>query len=137
MNRLLAQGDGVRVQVLAPVVRNLKGEHADVFQQLRADEFSRVRVDAEVHPLTGPPPLDRRRKHSIDVVVDRVAVKASARQRLTESVETALGLAGGVVCVCTGLGSRMEVDPELVVPDEEKSLSEGAVAPWTKTSGAT
>ncbi|MFF2511107.1 excinuclease ABC subunit UvrA [Streptomyces sp. NPDC058086] len=185
VDRLLAKGDGVRVQVLAPVVRNRKGEHADVFGQLRADGFSRVRVDGEVHPLTGPPPLDRRRKHSIDVVVDRLAVKASARQRLTESVETALGLAGGVVRVdfvdldasdperevrfsermacsrahdiglealeprlfsfnapwgacpeCTGLGSRMEADPGLVVPDEEKSLSEGAVAPWTNTSGA-
>lgn len=185
VDRLLAQGDGVRVQVLAPVVRDREGEHADVFGQLRADGFSRVRVDGEVHPLTGPPPLDRRRKHSIDVVVDRLAVKASARQRLTESVETALGLAGGVVCVdfvdldasdperevrfsermacprahdiglealeprlfsfnapwgacpeCTGLGSRTEVGPELVVPDEEKSLSEGAVAPWTNTSGA-
>ncbi len=138
-----------------------------------------------VHALTKPPVLDKRTKHSVDVVVDRLAVKDGVRQRLTESVETALGLTGGVVCVdfvdldaadperelrfsekmacprahdlgpvdleprlfsfntpwgacteCTGLGSRTEVDPELVVPDGEKSLAQGAIAPWTSTSGA-
>lgn len=122
VDRLLAQGDGVRVQVPAPVVRDRTGEHADVFKQLRADGFSRARVDGEVHPPAGPPQLDRRRKHSIDVVVDRLAVKASARQRLTESVETALGLAGGVVCVDL-------VDLDACDPEREVRFSERMACP--------
>ncbi|AXG82746.1 excinuclease ABC subunit UvrA [Streptomyces paludis] len=181
-----AAGEGAaRVHVLAPVVRDRKGEHTDVFRQLMADGFSRVRVDGTVLPLTSPPALDKRAKHSIEVVVDRLALRPAARQRLTESVETALGLAGGVVVVdfvdldaddarrelrfseemacprahdldldvleprlfsfnapwgacpeCQGLGTRREVDAALVVPDGEKSLAEGAIAPWTNTSGA-
>ncbi|MGY3205151.1 excinuclease ABC subunit A [Streptomyces sp. TE5632] len=182
---LLDEDEGTRFQVLAPVVRDRKGEHVEVFRRLSADGFSRVRVDGTVLALATPPTLDKRRKHSIDVVVDRLAVKRAARQRLTESVETALGLGGGVLRVefvdrepgtagrelvfseamacprshdiglesleprlfsfnapwgacptCTGLGSRMEVDPALVVPDDSKSLAEGAIAPWTNTSGA-
>ncbi|ADI12891.1 excinuclease ABC subunit A [Streptomyces bingchenggensis BCW-1] len=183
VDRLLEQEDGTRFLVLAPVVRERKGEHAEVFRQLSADGFSRVRVDGQVLALAAPPALDPRKKHSIDVVVDRVAVRPGIRQRLTESVETALGLAGGVLRVefvdrdggdretvfsekmacprshdiglesleprlfsfnapwgacpsCTGLGSRTEVDPDLVVPDDTKSLAEGAIAPWTNTSGA-
>ncbi|MFE2039232.1 excinuclease ABC subunit UvrA [Streptomyces scopuliridis] len=182
---LLDEVEGTRFQVLAPIVRDRKGEHAEVFRQLSADGFSRVRVDGTVFSLTTPPALDKRKKHSIDAVVDRLAVKAGVRQRLTESVETALGLAGGVLRIefvdrepdvagrelafseamacprshdiglesleprlfsfnapwgacptCTGLGSRMEIDPALVVPDDTKSLAEGAIAPWTNTSGA-
>jgi excinuclease ABC subunit A len=182
---LLDEDEGTRFQVLAPVVRNRKGEHAEVFRQLSADGFSRVRVNGTVLALATPPALDKRRKHSVDVVVDRLAVKPGVRQRLTESVETALGLGGGVLRVefvdrelgstarelafseamacsrshdiglesleprlfsfnapwgacpaCTGLGSRMEVDPALVVPDDTKSLAAGAIAPWTNTSGA-
>ncbi|MFD5749102.1 excinuclease ABC subunit UvrA [Streptomyces sp. NPDC127033] len=185
VDRLLAYDEGVRLQVLAPVVRDRKGEHADVFRQLTADGFSRVRVDGTVLPLTRPPALDPRKRHSVEVVVDRLAVKPAVRQRLTESVETALGLAGGAIAVefvdlaatdpgreltfsermacprahdidlpeleprqfsfnapwgacpdCGGLGSRAEVDPGLVVPDPGKSLAEGAIAPWTSTSGA-
>ncbi|MGW9120655.1 excinuclease ABC subunit UvrA [Streptomyces sp. NPDC055663] len=183
---LLLDGDeGTRFQVLAPVVRDRKGDHAEVFRQLSADGFSRVRVDGTVLALATPPALDKRKKHSIDVIVDRLAVKQDIRQRLTESVETALGVGGGVLRVefidrepgragrelvfseamacprshdiglesleprlfsfnapwgacpaCTGIGSSMEVDPDLVVPDETKSLAEGAIAPWTNTSGA-
>ncbi|MGW0945425.1 excinuclease ABC subunit UvrA [Streptomyces sp. NPDC002623] len=182
---LLAEEEGTRFQVLAPVVRDRKGEHTEIFQQLNADGFSRVRVDGTVLSPATPPALDKRKKHFIDVVVDRLAVKPGVRQRLTESVETALGLAGGVLRVefvdqepgsdgrelvfseamacprahdiglesleprlfsfnapwgacpaCTGLGSRMEVDPALIVPDDTKSLAEGAIAPWTNTSGA-
>ncbi|GAB2905245.1 excinuclease ABC subunit UvrA [Streptomyces mayteni] len=193
VDRLLAEaagpdtvgGTGARFLLLAPVVRDRKGEHAEVFRQLSADGFSRVRVDGRILPLATPPALDRRRAHTIEVVVDRVTVRTGIRQRLTESVETALALAGGMLRVafpdraenspdrelvfaerlacprshelglesleprlfsfnapwgacptCTGLGSRLEVDPELVVPDEEKSLAGGAVAPWTNTSGA-
>ena len=179
VDRLLALPEGTRFQVLAPVVRGRKGEYVEVFRQLATAGYSRARVDGEVIQLVDPPTLDKKYKHSIDVIVDRLAVKPSSKQRLTDSVETALGLAQGVVSIdfvdldpkdqlrerrysermacpndhdiaieeleprqfsfngpwgacpeCSGLGTRMEVDPELVVPDDEKSLSEGAIAPW-------
>jgi excinuclease ABC subunit A len=179
VDRLMALEEGTRFQVLAPVVRGRKGEYVEVFRQLASDGFSRVRVDGEVVQLTEPPTLDKQKKHSIDVIVDRLVVKPSSKQRLTDSVETALGLAQGVVSIdfvdldagdplrerrysekmacpndhdiaieeleprqfsfngpwgacpeCSGIGTRMEVDPELVVPDDEKTLAEGAIAPW-------
>ena len=179
VDRLLALPEGTRFQVLAPVVRGRKGEYAEVFRELASEGFSRARVDGEVVQLTDPPILDKKYKHSIDVIVDRLAAKASVKQRLTDSVETALGLAQGVVAIdfvdldakdadrersysekmacpnghdvaideleprqfsfngpwgacpeCHGLGTRMEVDPELVVPDDELSLAQGAIAPW-------
>jgi len=179
VDRLMALEEGTRFQVLAPVVRGRKGEYVEVFRQLASDGFSRVRVDGEVVQLVEPPVLDKQKKHNIDVIVDRLAVKPSSKQRLTDSVETALGLAQGVVAVdfvdldaadplrerrysekmacpndhdiaieeleprqfsfngpwgacpeCSGMGTRMEVDPELVVPDDEKTLAEGAIAPW-------
>ena len=180
VDRLLGLEDGTRFQVLAPVVRGRKGEYVDLFRQLATGGFSRVRVDGELHQLTDPPTLDKQKKHNIDVIVDRLAVKASSKQRLTDSVETALALANGVVAVdfvdldpkdpdrerrysekmacpndhdisveeleprqfsfnapwgacpeCSGIGTKMEVDPELVVPDPDKSLDDGAIAPWT------
>jgi excinuclease ABC subunit A len=179
VDRLLALQEGTRFQVLAPVVRGRKGEYVDVFRQLAGAGFSRARVDGEVIALTEPPTLDKKYKHSIDVIVDRLAVKPTVKQRLTDSVETALALAQGVVSIdfvdldphdplrerryserlacpndhdiaieeleprqfsfngpwgacpqCSGLGTRMEVDPELVVPDDEKTLAQGAIAPW-------
>ena len=180
VDRLLALPEGTRFQVLAPVVRGRKGEYVDLFRQLATQGLSRVRVDGETHQLTDPPTLDKQKKHNIDVVVDRLAVKPSTKQRLTDSVETALGLAGGVLAVdfvdlpaddpgrerryseklacpnehdisieeleprqfsfngpwgacpaCSGLGTTSEVDVELIVPDEGKSLAEGAVSCWT------
>ena len=180
VDRLLSLDEGTRFQVLAPVVRGRKGEYVDLFRQLAGQGFARARIDGEVHTLTSPPTLDKKRKHDIDVVVDRIAVKASAKQRLTDSVETALGLAQGVVGVefvdldpadpgrerrfseklacpnehdlamdeleprqfsfngpwgacpeCSGIGTRMEVDEQLVVPDDSLSLDEGAIAPWS------
>jgi len=179
VDRLLALEEGTRFQVLAPVVRGRKGEYVEVFRQLAGAGFSRARVDGDIVQLTDPPTLDKKYKHSIDVIVDRLTVKPSVKQRLTDSVETALVLAQGVVSIdfvdldptdpqrerrysermacpndhdiaieeleprqfsfngpwgacpeCSGLGTRMEVDPELVVPDDEKSLAEGAIAPW-------
>ncbi|SNS85053.1 Excinuclease ABC subunit A [Geodermatophilus saharensis] len=178
VDQVLAMEEGTRFQVLAPVVRARKGEYVDLFSSLQTQGFSRVRVDGTVHPLTEPPKLKKQEKHTIEVIVDRLTVKESAKRRLTDSVETALGLAGGLVvldfvdlpegdperertfsehlaCVddglsfealeprsfsfnspfgacpeCTGIGTRKEVDPDLVVPDPEKSLAEGAVAPW-------
>ncbi len=179
VDRLMDLPEGTRFQILAPVVRGRKGEYAEVFRELAAGGFSRARVDGEVIQLTDPPTLDKKYKHNIDVIVDRLAVKPTVKQRLTDSVETALGLAQGIVAVdfvdldpkdrgrernysekmacpnnhdiaideleprqfsfngpwgacpeCHGLGTRMEVDPDLVVPDDEKSLSQGAIAPW-------
>ncbi|MGN6611025.1 MAG: excinuclease ABC subunit UvrA [Angustibacter sp.] len=183
VDRLLELPEGTRFQVLAPVVRARKGEYADLFRELQAKGFSRARVDGEVVGLAEPPTLEKKLKHSIDVVVDRLVAKASAKRRLTDSVETALGLAGGILVVelvdadpkdparerrfsekmacpndhplamdeieprsfsfnspfgacpeCTGLGTRLEVDPELLVPDDELTLAEGAIAPWTQGS---
>ena len=177
VDQLLDMPERTRFQVLAPIIRDRKGEYVELFGQLQGQGYSRVRVDGEVYPLTEPPKLKKQEKHRIDVVVDRLTVKASARQRLTDSVETALKLADGLVTIefvdaeggerersfsehlacpnghplgvteleprsfsfnspygacpeCTGIGVRKEVDPELVVPDPELSLAEGAIAPW-------
>jgi excinuclease ABC subunit A len=179
VDRVLEMEDGTRFQVLAPVIRGRKGEYVDLFADLQTKGYSRVRVDGVVHSLTEPPKLKKQEKHTIEVVVDRLTAKASSKRRLTDSVETALGLAGGLVVLdlvdlpeddahrertfsehlaclyddlsfeameprsfsfnspygacteCTGLGTRKEVDPELVVPDPERSLQEGAIAPWS------
>ncbi|GIH05061.1 UvrABC system protein A [Rhizocola hellebori] len=179
VDRVLAMEEGTRFQVLAPVIRGRKGEYLDLFSELQSKGFARARVDGVVHPLTEVPKLNKQQKHTIEVVVDRLAVKKSAKQRLTDSVETALGLAGGIVLLdfvdlpeddehrerkfsenlacpndhplgiedleprvfsfnspygacpeCTGLGTKKEVDPELLIPDSEKTLAEGAIAPW-------
>ncbi len=179
VDRLLDLPEGTRFAVLSPVVRERKGEYVDLFRQLQAQGYARVRVDGEIHSLDNPPKLKKSEKHSIDVVVDRVVVKDGTRRRLTDSVETALRLSGGLITVdlvdlpesdpgreqmfsehlacltdglsfeeleprsfsfnspfgacpaCSGLGTRMEVDPELIVPDDRLTLSEGAVAPWS------
>ncbi len=179
VDRVLELEEGARFQVLAPMIRGRKGEYVDLFRQLQTQGFSRARVDGETYPLTEPPKLDKQKKHTIEVVVDRLAVKASAKRRLTDSVETALGLSAGLVTLdfvdlpeddphrervfsehlaclyddlsfeeleprsfsfnspygacteCHGLGTRMIVDPELVVPDGQKSLDDGAISPWS------
>ncbi|MPY83339.1 MAG: excinuclease ABC subunit UvrA [Actinophytocola sp.] len=179
VDQVLDMEERTRFQVIAPVVRGRKGEYVDLFANLQQQGYSRVRVDGTVHSLTDPPKLKKQEKHDIGVVVDRLTVKASAKQRLTDSVETALRLADGLVELdfvdlpehdphrvrgfsenlacpnghalavedleprsfsfnspygacpeCTGIGVRKEVDPELVVPDDEVSLAEGAIAPW-------
>jgi excinuclease ABC subunit A len=183
VDRLLELPEGTRFQVLAPVVRARKGEYADLFQELQSKGFARARVDGEVISLTEPPQLEKKLKHSIDVVIDRLVVKSTAKRRLTDSVETALQLAGGLLTAdlvdepadsparerrfsekmacpndhqlnsfeveprsfsfnnpfgacpeCTGIGTRLEVDPELLVPDEDLTLAEGAIAPWAQGS---
>ncbi|MFT3871728.1 MAG: excinuclease ABC subunit UvrA [Nocardioides sp.] len=180
VDRILALDEGRRFQVLAPIIRGRKGEYLELFKQLQTQGFSRVRVDGDTHPLDSPPKLNKQQKHTIEVVVDRLAVKPSAKRRLTDSVETALGLAGGLVLFdfvdvdlddphremrfsermacpnehdldtdeleprsfsfnspfgacpeCHGLGTRMEVDPELVVPNPSATLGEGAIQPWS------
>ena len=88
VDQVLVMPEGTRFQVLAPVVRTRKGEFADLFEKLNAQGYSRVRVDGVVHSLTDPPKLKKQEKHDIEVVVDRLTVKASAKQRLTDSVFT-------------------------------------------------
>ena len=179
VDRLLTLPEGTRFQVLAPVVRGRKGEYVEVFTELATEGYARVRVDGQVYQLTAVPRLDKQKKHSIDVIVDRLAVKPAMKQRLTDSVETALRLAQGVVAIdfvdrpadaadrerryseklacpnehdisieeleprqfsfnapwgacpaCSGIGTTMEVDPELVIPDDSLSLAENAIAAW-------
>ncbi|NLU74699.1 excinuclease ABC subunit UvrA [Streptomyces sp. HNM0575] len=179
VDRVLGLEPGSRFQVLSPLVRERKGEYVDLFNELQTKGYSRARVDGQTIQLSEPPKLKKQEKHTIEVVVDRLTVKESAKRRLTDSVETALGLSGGMVILdfvdldeddpqrermfsehlycpyddlsfeeleprtfsfnspfgacpdCTGIGTRMEVDPELIVPDEEKSLDEGALHPWS------
>ncbi|MDR0417505.1 MAG: excinuclease ABC subunit UvrA [Propionibacteriaceae bacterium] len=98
-DRLLALPVGTRFQVLAPVVTGRKGEYRDLFADLATQGYARVRVDGQTHALTDPPVLDKQKKHSVDVIVDRLQAKPEAKQRVTDSVETALGLTGGTVTV--------------------------------------
>jgi excinuclease ABC subunit A len=185
VDRILELEEGVRFQVLAPLVRGRKGEYTELFADLQTKGFSRVRVDGDVYRLAGdgdgggPPKLDKQRKHTIEVVVDRLSARPAAKRRLTDSIETALGLGNGLVVLefvdrspadperertfsehlaclyddlsfdeleprsfsfnspygacptCTGLGTKKQVDPDLVVPDPGLSLSRGAIQPWS------
>jgi excinuclease ABC subunit A len=180
VDRIMTHDEGTRFQVLAPIIRGRKGEYLELFRQLQTQGFSRARVNGEIHQLSDPPRLDKQKKHTIEVVVDRLAAKPSSKRRLTDSVETALQLAGGLVVfdfvdlpardpareqrfsekmacpndhpidtdeleprsfsfnspfgacpACHGLGTRMEVDPELVVTDPGGSLNDGVLQPWS------
>ena len=183
VDQLLELPERTRFMVLAPVVKGRKGEFQDLFQQLSTQGYARAVVDGETVQLENAPKLKKQYKHTIDVVVDRLTAKPDARQRLTDSVETALNLADGRVVVelvtregeqspwhetrrtfsenlacpnehelqtdeieprsfsfnapfgacpeCDGIGSRLEVDEDLVVPNPDLSLVEGAIAPWS------
>src|SRR5512145_277379 len=178
VDRVLAQPSGSRLLVLAPVVRGRKGEYKKLFFDLRRQGYSRVRVNGAVRELTEEIDLDKNRKHTIEVVVDRLVVRDTVGSRLADSLETALRLADGITQVdvlspegapaastmtfserlacadcgislpevsprmfsfnspygacetCAGLGTRYEIDPERLVPDPERSLRQGALAPW-------
>jgi len=175
VDSVLELPEGTRYQVLAPVIRGRKGEYQDLFADLQQQGFARARVDGETIQLAEPPQLEKKLKHDIEVVVDRLVARDGVRQRLADSIETALRIAEGLVIVdpvdgeleprrysekracpndhvltleemeprtfsfnapygacpeCTGIGVRLEVDPDLVVPDPSKSLSAGAIAPW-------
>lgn len=180
VDALLAYPEGTRFQLLAPVIKGRKGEHTDLLSSLQLQGFSRARIDGEVMRLSEDISLAKTKKHTIEVIVDRLAVKSGSRTRLTDSVETATRLAGGVVIAdfvdeaegspertrrfsekracpnehpleleeieprsfsfnapygacpeCAGIGTRLEIDPDLVIPDESATLAEGAIAPWT------
>ena len=186
VDALLAYPERTRFQILAPVVRGRKGEFTDLLELLRGDGYARSIIDGEMRQLSDDITLTKQKKHTISVVIDRLVIRDGIRQRLTDSVETALRLAHGVMVAefvdlpqddpkrqvpfsehmacpnghtldldeieprtfsfnapygacpeCTGLGFSLEIDPELVVPDPDKTLNEGAIEPWmmTKSSG--
>jgi excinuclease ABC subunit A len=166
-----------KFQVLAPVIRARKGEFVDLFKDLLAQGYSRARVDGKTLALSEAPKLKKQEKHTIEVVVDRLTAKPESKQRLTDSIETALKLANGLVTLdfvdakvsekertfsellachdcglsfqemeprsfsfnspfgacaeCTGIGSKLEVDQDLVIPDDSLSINDGAIAPWS------
>src|SRR3982075_2979525 len=97
VDQVLDMEEGIRFQVLAPIVRGRKGEYVDLFSNLQHQGYARALVDGKVYSLTDPPKLKKQEKHQIAVVIDRLSVKASSKQRLTDSIETALGLADGLV----------------------------------------
>nr|WP_254455867.1 excinuclease ABC subunit UvrA [Paeniglutamicibacter quisquiliarum] len=180
VDQLLELAPKTRFQVLAPVVRGRKGEFVDLFKELGSKGYSRARVDGETIQLSDPPKLGKQFKHTIEVVIDRLAINDSVRQRLTDSIETALNLAEGRVLIdfvdldpedegrvrafsenlacpnehplaideieprsfsfnnpfgacpaCSGIGTRLEVDEDLIIPDVEMPLGQGAIAPWS------
>ena len=164
--------EGKRIMVMAPLIRDRKGEYQQVFMDLRKAGYVRVRVDGEVHDLSEEFQLDKNKKHSIEAVVDRLVVGQGERQRIADSVETALKLGAGMVLVyiidgeellfsehfacvydgislgeitprtfsfnsphgacpeCTGLGVKLEIEPDLVIPNKELSIAGGAIRPW-------
>lgn len=178
VDRTMEMEEGTRLYLLAPVVRDRKGEYRKEFNEFIKKGFQRVKVDDEYYELEDVPTLEKNFKHNIDVVVDRIVIKAGVKQRLAESFETALGLADGLAVAelateeserivfsakfacpvsgftipeieprlfsfnnpigacpeCDGLGKQVKVMPNLVVPNEERTLNEGAIAPWGKMS---
>ena len=127
VEQILALPDGTRFTVNAPVVRDRKGEYRELFEELRNEGFSRVKVDGEQHTLEEPPALDKKFKHTIEVVVDRLVMKEDLRTRLTQSVETAAALAEGLVVVDRWTAARRRLQPELRLPGARR-LAAGAPA---------
>jgi len=180
VDQVMQLPEGSLIQILSPLVRGRKGEYRDLFEGIKRDGYLRVRVDGEVHLLEEEIFLDKNRKHTIEVVVDRLKVKKGIEARLADSVETATSLSKGLVLIarntekgeeeyifsrhfscpecgisyeeisprmfsfnnpygacpaCNGLGTRQTIDPDLVVPDKDKSLREGAIVPWEEGVG--
>lgn len=178
---IMEEGEGLKLQVLSPIIKDRKGEHNQVFEEFREKGFVRARVDGEIRDLEEEIKLKKNNKHTIDIVIDRLKIRNTVdfKRRLTDSLETALKFGEGVVkvlytpkdeeeyeklysedfaCVdcglsfeeltprmfsfnspqgacpeCKGIGSKMEIDPDLVIPDKKLSLNEGAVVPWSKS----
>ena len=178
---IIEEGEGIKIQILSPVVRDKKGQHKDVLEDLQNKGFVRVRVDGEIRDLEENIELAKTYRHSIDVVVDRLKIRKDVdfKRRLVDSLETAAEFADGLITVlftsddgeyekkysehfacvdcginfeeltprmfsfnapqgacpeCNGIGSKMEIDPDLIVPDKTLTLNEGAIAPWSKSS---
>jgi excinuclease ABC subunit A len=172
VDRAMALNPGTKVIILSPIITDQKGTHKKLFQRLRKDGFARVRADGRMFDLDEEVALDKNTEHTIEVVVDRLVIKESARNRLADSIELAMGLSEGLVTVdllhdeplifsekaacmlcgtsyppfspasfsfnspqgacpaCDGLGSMMVFDPDLIVPDPDLCLRDGAIAPW-------
>lgn len=175
VDRVMDLPERSRIQILAPVIRSKRGEHKEVFKRIQRAGYVRVIVDGEMHEITDEFELDKNKRHSIDIVVDRLIVKENIRSRLFDSVEAALRLADGYMYVdvikgerinfseyyacpicgftvgemeprlfsfnapfgacpdCDGLGMKLSVDEDLVIPDKDKSLGEGALVPWSNS----
>jgi excinuclease ABC subunit A len=177
VDQILTMPATTKFQVLAPVIRERKGEFVDLFAELVTQGFSRARVDGQTIQLTEPPKLKKQEKHTIEVVIDRLTAKPESKSRLTDSIETALKLGNGLVLLdfvdakgpekehtysehlachdcnlsfeeleprsfsfnspfgacaeCSGIGTKLEVDVDLIIPDDSISINEGAIAPWS------
>lgn len=176
VDTLLAFGEGTKMQILAPLIRGRKGEHVKIFEEARRSGYVRARVDGEVFDLGEEIKLEKNKKHTIEVIVDRIIIREGIEKRLADSLELALGLGQGVVSVdvigreellfsqnfacvdcgisleeitprmfsfnnpygacpkCSGLGNTRHIDPNLIISDRNLSLSEGAVARWSRNS---
>ncbi len=174
VDSILVLQKGTRIMIMSPLVKDRKGEHQGVFDDLRKAGYVRARVDGRTRDLSEDFDLDKNKKHTIEVVVDRLVVGESERSRIADSVETALKLGAGVVLVsivdgeellfseqfscvhcgisfgeiaprtfsfnsphgacpeCTGLGVKLEIDPDLVIPNKELSIAQGAIRPWSR-----
>ena len=170
VDRVMELKEGTKLQIMAPIVRGRKGEHQKEFEAARKGGFVRVRVDGNLYDLSEKIALDKNKKHTIEIVVDRLVIRENIKSRLTDSLETAVGLTGGLALIdvidgeeilfsqnyacpehgfsmeelsprmfsfnnpygacekCTGLGTFMKVDPDLVIPDRSKSIRQGAVS---------
>ena len=180
IDQVLTLPEATRIQVMAPVIRGKKGEHAKIFEDARKSGYVRVRVNGSLYELTEEIKLNKNQKHNIEIVVDRLVIREDIHRRLTDSVETASALAGGLVVVnivgedrdilfsqnyacedcgisieeltprmfsfnnpfgacptCTGLGSQLKVDPELIIPNKNLSILEGAITAigWSNIKG--
>ena len=180
IDQVLTLPESTRIQVMAPVIRGKKGEHAKIFEDARKSGYVRVRVDGSLYELTEEIKLDKNKKHNIEVVVDRLVIREDINRRLTDSVETASALSGGLVVInivnedrdilfsqnyacedcgisiedltprmfsfnnpfgacptCTGLGSQLKVDPDLIIPNKNLSIMDGAITAsgWNNIKG--
>ena len=180
IDQVLSLPEGTRIQVMAPVIRGKKGEHTKIFEDAKRSGYVRARVDGNLYELDEEIKLEKNKKHTIEIVVDRLIIRPDIQQRLTDSVETASGLTGGLVVInllreeqdlmfsqnyacedcgisieeltprmfsfnnpfgacptCTGLGSQLKADPDLIVPDKSLSILEGAIqaSGWNNIRG--
>jgi excinuclease ABC subunit A len=177
VDEVISQPEGTKIQIFAPLVRGRKGEYKDVLAKARKDGFLRARVDGKVLELEQPIELDKKRKHTIEIIVDRLVLSEKAKKRLADSLEAAARLGNGLITValgekeektfsqtlacpdcgisieeisprifsfnspygacpaCSGLGTKMEIDPDLLVPNPDLSVSEGGITAWGDPSG--
>jgi len=171
VDQVLSLPLGTKIQILAPVIRGRKGEHAKIFEDARKSGYVRCRVDGNIYDLTEDIPMEKNKKHNIEIIVDRLVIKGDLTRRLTDSIETASSLSGGIIIIndlsadldltfsqnyacedcgisieemtprmfsfnnpygacpsCTGLGMQMRIDPDIIIPNKNLSIMEGAIS---------